>query len=48
MARGNLPAIKSLIPNAFDISITFDSLPDDLIGEFRSLPLLMLAKNTFS
>jgi ABC-2 type transport system ATP-binding protein len=42
LAMGNLPAIKSLIPNAFDISITFDELPESLAAEFRALPLLKL------
>jgi ABC-2 type transport system ATP-binding protein len=44
LATGNLPAIKSLIPNAFDISITFEALPDHLLEEFRALPLLKLER----
>jgi ABC-2 type transport system ATP-binding protein len=42
LAMGSLPAIKSLIPNAFDISITFDAPPEGLIDQFRALPLLNL------
>jgi len=42
LAMGSLPAIKSLIPNAFEISITFDMLPESLAAEFRALPLLKL------
>jgi ABC-2 type transport system ATP-binding protein len=43
IALGDLPTIKSLIPNAFDITITFVSLTDEILGEFQTLPLLKIS-----
>jgi ABC-2 type transport system ATP-binding protein len=43
MASGNLSTIKSLVSNAFEISITFESLAESLLGEIRQLPLLKLS-----
>jgi ABC-2 type transport system ATP-binding protein len=40
IASGGLPKIKSMIPGAFDVSITFESLPEETLQEIRLLPLL--------
>ena len=40
IASGDVQKIKSLATRAFDISITFDSLSDDIIAELHALPLL--------
>jgi len=40
IASGDLPKIKSLVSNAFDVTITFQSLSDILLEEIRHLPLL--------
>jgi ABC-2 type transport system ATP-binding protein len=43
IASGNLSTIKSLVSNAFEVSITFESLADSLLREIRGLPLLKLS-----
>jgi len=40
IASGGLPTIKSMIPGAFDVSITFATLPEETLHEIRLLPLL--------
>ncbi len=40
IASGGLPKIKSMIPGAFEVSITFASLPEETLQEIRLLPLL--------
>jgi ABC-2 type transport system ATP-binding protein len=45
IASGDLPKIKSLVPNAFDISITFRSLAEPLLEDIRRLPLLKFSQN---
>jgi ABC-2 type transport system ATP-binding protein len=43
LASGDLPTIKSLVPNAFDVSITFQALDEELLGAFRQIPSLRLS-----
>jgi ABC-2 type transport system ATP-binding protein len=40
IASGGLPKIKAMIPGAFEVSITFASLPEETLREIRLLPLL--------
>jgi ABC-type multidrug transport system ATPase subunit len=40
VAMGDIPTIKSMIPSAFDVTITFEHLSDDLLSQFQKLPLL--------
>lgn len=44
IATGNLPKIKSLVPNVFEISITFQSLTEALLTDIRRLPFIKFSQ----
>ncbi len=44
LALGDLPTIKSLIPSALDISITFELLTDEILADLRRLPFLTFSR----
>jgi ABC-2 type transport system ATP-binding protein len=44
VALGDIPTIKSMIPSAFDVTITFEDFTEDLLSEFQRLPLLKFSR----